>query len=126
MSGWISVKDRLPEYEGEYLVKRGGKIMIAARQPFFFHDAIWNAGGYIQEHGLSIIPDDEVTHWAELPKEGEIEFKPVTQAKWKRELWFITCPNCGCTMADKDDEGEWLPTNFCPNCGADMREGEDE
>ena len=47
---------------------------------------------------------------------------PVRRGKWKRELWFNTCSECGFTMTDKDDEGEPIAMNFCPNCGADMRE----
>lgn len=40
------------------------------------------------------------------------------EAVYKTYLWFLTCSNCGNTMANTDDEGDEIPTNFCPNCGA--------
>ena len=48
---------------------------------------------------------------------------PVVHGRWKYDLWFMTCSNCGCCLATKDDEGQWIPDNYCPNCGAKMDGG---
>lgn len=50
---------------------------------------------------------------SEEPAERE-----TPEAIYKTYLWFLTCSNCGNCMADTDDEGTEIPTNFCPNCGA--------
>ena len=67
MSAWISVEDRLPDKAGVYLVKRGSAIIMVARERLF-GQAIWNNGGLISNNGIAIIPDEEITYWAELPE----------------------------------------------------------
>ena len=62
---WISVKDRLPEEHGWYLIVVNGKVEAARREPFLMFGEIWNndaTGGY------SIIPEKEVTHWMPMPQ----------------------------------------------------------
>lgn len=63
---WISVQERLPEEEGEYLVWRVW-AGIAQRSLIWFREGEWFYGppelglGSIAEHG------DQVTHWMPLP-----------------------------------------------------------
>lgn len=59
MSKWISVKDRLPEKELDYLVTDGNDQMVAAfiikyRIWDFFRNTFWES--------------EEVTHWMPLPE----------------------------------------------------------
>lgn len=64
MNEWISTNDKMPEYEGLYLIVRDGEVECAYRQNFLIN-VIWNndfTGGF------SIIPDKEVTHWMPLPQ----------------------------------------------------------
>ncbi len=63
MDKWISVKDRLPDKYGTYLIVRNGCVMFANRDELL-RRPIWNAETY----QLSIIPDSEVTHWMPLPE----------------------------------------------------------
>lgn len=66
---WISTSERMPEYEGLYLIYAYNKVMCAYRQVFFFSE-VWNND---LTGGFSIIKDEDVTHWMPLPeppKEG--------------------------------------------------------
>ena len=72
---WISVKDRLPEEYGWYLVVTNGEVLAAKRDPFLFRD-IWNCDG---TGGFAIIKDDEVTHWMPMPPAPKLGNKPDHQ-----------------------------------------------
>ncbi len=68
MAEWISVKDRLPEEYGLYLICTNGKVECAYRENLIFftcNNYIWNCD---LTGGLCVIPDEEVTHWMPLPE----------------------------------------------------------
>jgi hypothetical protein len=63
MSGWISVKDQLPERAGDYIVwidgtSDTGDCTPGVRAPFFF----------FKQHGTF---REDVTHWMPLPDAPE-------------------------------------------------------
>jgi hypothetical protein len=68
-SGWISVKDRLPDVIGWYLIYNGNQISMA----FYFHPGEkykYNVSGWVVDNEDYA---DKVTHWQPLPsppKEG--------------------------------------------------------
>lgn len=55
---WISVKDRLPEIGGDYLVTDGNACMVAAFREEYKTFDFWNIGWWNNDH---------VTHWMNLP-----------------------------------------------------------
>ncbi len=57
-SGWISVEDRLPDREGEYLTIHKG-----AREILTFDGRVWIV---IHGHGMAVAM--KVTHWQPLPE----------------------------------------------------------
>jgi hypothetical protein len=57
MSKWISVKDRLPKFYGDYAIYQKGRINSSAGN--FTVDNVWKWRG---------IQVKDVTHWQELPK----------------------------------------------------------
>lgn len=58
-SGWVSVNDRLPEKEGEYLVYYLGSYVVREFKNGKFR--YWSCS--------SFEPDNEVSHWMPLPHE---------------------------------------------------------
>lgn len=58
-SGWISVKDRLPQEEGEVLVALHGTVHLAW---YFSATKQW------QTPSGTVCGTDDVTHWMPLPK----------------------------------------------------------
>ena len=67
-SGWISVKDKMPDTDGEYLVYGQSEAM---RELLPDNDPIWICY-YCKEHGFYNIElhreYDYITHWMLLPK----------------------------------------------------------
>lgn len=62
VSGWISVKDRLPEKDGKYLVVDEGDVDVG----------FYVSGGWMWDGGEDMLC---VTHWMELPEAPEEEMK---------------------------------------------------
>lgn len=66
MSEWISVKDRLPEDNGKYLVcVDGDKI----NPPYVITWWFWN--GKFED--FQYFPSRHVTHWMPIPEPPEVE-----------------------------------------------------
>ncbi len=65
MSEWISVKDRLPERDGRYIVFTDRNCVTTARfyVPMTFHDGYCRKGGWQYNR--------KVTHWMPLPEPPE-------------------------------------------------------
>ena len=68
IGGWISVKDKMPDTDGEYLVYGQSEAM---RELLPDNDPIWICY-YCKEHGFYNIElhreYDYITHWMLLPK----------------------------------------------------------
>lgn len=58
MTEWISMKDRLPKKDGEYIVSNGSKVVTTA----IWFDNIWR---YSKNHAKDIFL---ITHWMPLPE----------------------------------------------------------
>lgn len=74
ISGWISVKDRLPEDSGDYMVLNDGRIEIAPYDKEAAQEGLYPFGyedKEIDEIGNTLIDWIEisgVTHWMPLPE----------------------------------------------------------
>lgn len=65
MYQWKKMREKAPDKQGLYLIcNKKGRVACANRQNIFFKD-FWNAD---VTGGFSIIPDDDVEFWAELPE----------------------------------------------------------
>lgn len=62
---WISVKDRLPDDDGEVLAVNDGEVLIANYLGGWFH--------YIEDEDGDMIPSDDidVSYWMPLPEPPE-------------------------------------------------------
>lgn len=60
MTGWISVKDRLPVKDGKHLIVADGDVNVGIH---FVHRGVW-----IGTDGEEMLC---VTHWMELPEAPE-------------------------------------------------------
>jgi hypothetical protein len=60
---WISVKERLPEKEGEYFVASNKRSFLASVDT-------WENGQWIacEENCCWIIHANNITHWMEIPR----------------------------------------------------------
>lgn len=67
MSEWISVKDRMPEKEGKYIVCVAGNVCVLPMIVNGVGYKYWETGKYFKKEM------DKVSHWMpfpEPPKEG--------------------------------------------------------
>ena len=64
---WISVKDRLPEYEGSYIVYTERGSVYANH----FYTEKRFASGYVREAQWSRRGTAKVTHWQPMPQPGK-------------------------------------------------------
>lgn len=62
---WTKMEEKEPEYTGIYLIVCGGKVICAYRQMLLGAMPIWNNDF---TGGLSIIPDEKVSYWLEIPE----------------------------------------------------------
>lgn len=108
--GWISVKNRLPENDGLYIVCK----TINGHQIVF--EAYWKGNKW-----LSVIKNnqlDYVTHWQPLPE------PPVKHGRWL-ETNDATKKRCSeCDVIHLIAQYPHGNANYCPNCGAIMDGGE--
>jgi hypothetical protein len=90
MSEWISVKDRLPEAYGRFLVmtrcRFGMHILLAKDWPYPCCEVniAYGGGGFPwQWYSESKNPVGNVTHWMPLPEEPAEKW--VYEERWKKE-----------------------------------------
>lgn len=68
---WISVKNKLPEYEKFVLVVTEGVIDIGRLSKNMWGKTQWKADSYDEYGDIEVLKD--VTHWMPLPKEPSKE-----------------------------------------------------
>ena len=66
MSEWISVKDRLPEETGAYLVLRTYKSIRPICVLHYTAHLVIRGTGFCENH------DDKITHWMPLPEAPDV------------------------------------------------------
>ena len=62
MSEWISVKDRMPEKEGKYIVCKSGNVYALPMRINGLGHKYWEAGKYFKKE------TDKVSHWMPFPE----------------------------------------------------------
>jgi len=70
MSEWISVKDKLPDYEGEYIVF--DSLNNKVHHDYFVIPENHTTNGYSKRPFFNHYSDN-VTHWMSLPNPPEIK-----------------------------------------------------
>lgn len=65
MDEWISVKDRMPEENGEYIIAICGCVVT----PCYYKTS---KGWCLRKNMSGYFTTDDVTHWMELPAAPEV------------------------------------------------------
>ena len=60
MSGWISVKERLPEKDTSVLFSDKESVFLGFLLSDMGHDPFWSSYDYLENHNI--------THWMPLPE----------------------------------------------------------
>ena len=69
MNNWISIKERLPEFQKEVLVTDGKEIAIAYRWELSNENGFcWSVAGCGGWDFDLPFPEFEITHWMDLPE----------------------------------------------------------
>lgn len=117
---WISVKDRLPDRSGLYLVHGQGGYMVVVQYSTFFGK--FNAWDGSASRDVEQLAFDDVTHWMPLPappavdEDAAPEPEPAdideAEADTESEEALLAFPLC----RDVEWQTGWRRVR-CPHCG---------